>query len=95
MCKKCTVLYCGDVPVFDWYHTCNGRVRAYMLLRHFFVKGVEKWGPNWCISAYGECECKVSSKSALFYLVGMCLGAIGTTLEIVGCVHICCSGTLL
>ena len=39
MCKKCTVLYGGDVPGFDWYHTWNCGVRAYMLVRHFFVKG--------------------------------------------------------
>ena len=46
-------------------------------------------------SAYGECECEMSAKSALFCMVGMCLGSIGTTLGIVGCMHICWSGTFL
>ena len=94
-CKKCTVLYGGDVPGFDWYHTWNCGVHAYMLVRHFFVKGVEKLGPNRCISAYGECECEMSAKSALFCMVGMCLGSIGTTLGTVGCMYICWSGTFL
>ena len=81
------------MPGFDWYHTWNCGVHAYMLVRHFFVKGVEKLGPNRCISAYGECECEMSAKSALFCIVGMCLGSIGITLGIVGCMHICWSGT--
>ena len=37
----------------------------------------------------------MSAKSALFCMAGMCLGSIGTTLGIVGCVHICWSGTFL
>ena len=40
-----SALFCslGDVPGFDWYHTWNCFVRAYLLVRHFFVKGVKKW----------------------------------------------------
>ena len=68
-------------------------MHAYMLVRHFSVKGVEKLGRKRCISAYGECECEMSAESALFCIVGMCLGSIGTTLGIVGCMHICWSGT--
>ena len=93
--QKFTVLNCVDVPGFDWYHTWNCGLRAYMLVRHFFVKGVEKFLTNQCISAYGECEREMSAKSALFCIVRMCLGSIGTTLGIVGCVHICWSGTFL
>ena len=48
------------MPGFDWYHTWNCGVRAYMLVRHFFVKGVEKYGQIRCIGAYGECECEMS-----------------------------------
>ena len=94
-CKKCSVLYGGDVPGFDWYHTWNCGMHAYMLVRHFFVKGVDKFQQNRCKSAYGECECEMSAKSAVFCKVGMCLGSIGTTLGIVGCMHICWSGTFL
>ena len=83
------------MPGFDWDRTWNCGVRAYMLVRHFFVKGVEKYGRNRCISAYGECECEVSAKSSLFCIVGMCVSLIGTTLGFVGCVHICWSGTFL
>ena len=73
----------------------NCGMHAYMLVRHFFVKGVEKKGPNRCKSAYGECECKMSAKSALFSMVKMCLGSTGTTRGILGCIYICWSGTFL
>ena len=59
------------------------------------MKGVDKFQQNRCKSAYGECECEMSAKSALFYMVLMCLGSIGTTLGSVGCMHICWSGTFL
>ena len=60
-----------------------------------FCEGGQEMGPNRCITAYSECKCKMRAKSALFAIVGMCLGSIGTTLGIVGCVRICSSGTFL
>ena len=60
-----------------------------------FCEVSREMGPNRCISAYGECECEMSAKNALCCIVGMCLGSTGTTLEMVGYVHICWSGTFL
>ena len=60
-----------------------------------FCEVSREMGPNRCISAYGEFECEMSAKCALFCIVGMCLSSTGTTLEIVGCVHICWFGTYL
>ena len=77
------------VPHLELWDTC---LHAGLAL---FGEGVDKFQQNRCKSAHGECECEMSAKSAVFCMVGMCLGSIGTTLGIVGCVHICWSGTFL
>ena len=60
-----------------------------------FCEWGREMGPNRCISANGECEYEMRAKSALFGIVGMCLGSIGTTHAIVGSVHICWFGPFL
>ena len=76
------------MPGFDWYHTWNCGVHAYMLVRHFFVKGVEKKGPNRCISAYGECECEFSAKVHCFVWWGCARVRLVPHLELWGaCIY--------
>ena len=77
------------VPHLEFWAACTYAGPA------LFCERIREIGPKsvykclWWVRMWNEC------KRALFCMVGMCLGSIGTTHGIVGCVPICWTGTFL